>query len=254
MYEHRTLPRPATRRGLTLAAGAAVALLLSGVGTATAGQASSAATSATASVPQPAGERAVTPASESGGSESGVSQSGGPGSGVSQSRGSQSGGPGSGGPGSGVSVFGGLEVKVVEPYEPVVINDELRMGLLPTGRQNYVISSPDRFSAEIEAAKGYVGDDIRPDSISLGVSTEQGEVTLISGAWRLAGTPRDITVSFGNDIDYAAQIVRLPGKPGWGTFYLDTRGQDLPGSFTVTAHDQNGRAFAAVRHEPWLAG
>ncbi|MFE6281038.1 hypothetical protein [Streptomyces sp. NPDC057877] len=207
MSEHRSLPRPLTRRRVALASGAAVALLLTAVGSATAGQAEHASKPSAASAPR-----------------------------------------------SGAVVLGGLEVKVVAPYEPVDINADLQMGLLPTGRQNYVISSPDTFAEAVEAAKGYVGDDIRPDSISLGVDTEQGEVTLISGAWRLAGTPRDITVSFGKDIDYAAQLVRLPGRPGWGTFYLDTRGQDLPDTFTVTARDQAGKVFATLKHEPWPAG
>ncbi|GAB3655425.1 hypothetical protein [Streptomyces sparsus] len=156
-------------------------------------------------------------------------------------------------PTSGLAVLGGLEVKVVEPYEPVDINDDLQMGLLPTGKQNYVITSPDRFAAEIEAAKAYVGDNIRPDSISLSVYSEQGEPTLISGAWRLADTPRDVTVSFGHNIDYAAQIVQLPGKPGWGTFYLDVQDQGLPDTFSVTAYDKAGNAFASIDHEPWPA-
>lgn len=156
--------------------------------------------------------------------------------------------------GGDVSVFGGLEVKVVEPYEAVEISEEWHMGLLPQGEQNYVVSHPDRFAANVETAKEYAGDSIRPDSISLGVQSENGDVQLITGAWRLSEAPSTITVTFeGDDFGYAAQIVQLPGKPGWGTYYFDAKGWGLSESaFTVQAVDRDGDVFATHEYEPWL--
>ncbi|MEE1928615.1 hypothetical protein V1J52_10485 [Streptomyces sp. TRM 70351] len=155
-----------------------------------------------------------------------------------------------------VSVFGGLEVKVVQPYEPVDISETLQMGLLPQGKQNYVVSHPDRFAAGVEYAKGLVGDDIRPDSMSLGVSSENGEVRLITGAWRLAEAPREIRVTFGDDDwSYLAQIVQLPGSPGWGTYYFDVERWDLTEtSFTVEGVDEDGEVFDTLEHQPWPQG
>ncbi|MBB1254644.1 hypothetical protein H3146_14920 [Streptomyces sp. OF3] len=152
-----------------------------------------------------------------------------------------------------MSVRGGLEVRIVEPYEPLEINEETRLGLLPQGRQNYVVSHPDSFTANVEYAKGLVGDDIRPRSMSLGVQSENGEVTLITGAWRLSEAPREITVRFkGDNFGYAAQIVQLPGKPGWGTYYFDPKAWGLSKKeFTVEGVDRNGRVFDTVEHKPW---
>ncbi|MCZ7416360.1 MULTISPECIES: hypothetical protein [unclassified Streptomyces] len=221
MNENRTRHGRATRRRLAATTGAMATLLLAGAGIATADQPEPAPTRAQAAAPEAAvpGEA---PASES-------------------AR-------------SGLETFGGLEVKVVEPYEPVAIGEDWRMGLLPTGKQNYVVSPNERFAEDIESAKGYVGSDIRPDSISVGVYSESGEVQIIDGAWRLDETPREIIVSFGDNVDYAAQIVRLPGEPGWGTYYLDLRGQELPDSFTVIAKDADGDVFDTMDVEPWPAG
>ncbi|GAA4666018.1 hypothetical protein GCM10023347_18140 [Streptomyces chumphonensis] len=155
-----------------------------------------------------------------------------------------------------VSVLGGLEVEVVQPYEPVEISDTWHMGLLPEGRQNHVVTRPERYAADIETAKGYVGDDIRPDSMSLGVQSEYGEVRLITGAWRLAEAPREIRVTFeGDTFSHLAQIVRLPGRPGWGTYYFDAEGWGLSKTaFTVEGVDADGEVFDVVEHRPWPQG
>ncbi|MBB1243748.1 hypothetical protein GL263_09280 [Streptomyces durbertensis] len=152
-----------------------------------------------------------------------------------------------------VSVRGGLEVRVVKPYQPLEINEETRLGLLPQGRQNYVVSHPDSFAKNVEYAKGLVGDDIRPRSMSLGVQSENGEVTLITGAWRLTEAPREISVRFeGDNFGYAAQIVQLPGKPGWGAYYFDPKAWGLEKkAFTVEGVDRKGKVFDTLEHRPW---
>ncbi|MBW1598280.1 hypothetical protein [Streptomyces sp. JJ38] len=220
MNENRTRRRRTARRRLAVATGAVATVLLAGTGIATADQ------------PEPAPTRAQA-AAEAGAPEDA---------------------PALENAGSGLKPLGGLEVKVVEPYEPVDIGEDWQMGLLPTGKQNYVVSPAESYAANVEAAKGYVGSDIRPDSISVGVYSESGEVQIIDGAWRLDETPREITVSFGGNVDYTAQIVRLPGKPGWGAYYLDLRGQELPNTFTVIAKDADGEVFDTMDVEPWPAG
>ncbi|MBU7598055.1 hypothetical protein JGS22_010630 [Streptomyces sp. P38-E01] len=146
------------------------------------------------------------------------------------------------------SVRGGLEVIELEPYEALDIADDWQLGLLPEGRQNYVLSSPEQFEESVERAKQQIGDDIRPDSTSLHVSSEQGQVRLIAGAWRLAEAPMEITVYTEDGIGYAAQLVQLPGKPGWGTFHLDASGIEGLESFDVVAKDADGKVFSRHHH------
>lgn len=164
--------------------------------------------------------------------------------------------PGTAGPtgtSDGLQTMGGLEVKVVEPYEPAEIAPDLLMGLLPEGRQNFVVSHPDTYTESIEYAKGMAGDSIRPDSISLHVSSEDGRVELISGAWRLDETPREIVVEIAENVGYLAQLVKLPGNPGWGAFYLDTREiEGMGDEFTVTAHDADGAVFDEIDFAPFV--
>ncbi|MFF2375608.1 hypothetical protein ACFVUW_14630 [Streptomyces xiamenensis] len=139
----------------------------------------------------------------------------------------------------------GGELLEVEPYEPVVINDEYVLGLLPEGRQNYVIASPGQFASSLETAKGPIGDNIGADRISAGYSGEAGEVTLVKGSWRLAETPsRIVIVPQGGTGSHPATLVTLKGAPGWGVYYLDVA--DVPGlsqGFRVVAHDADGEVF-----------
>ncbi|MCK1798388.1 hypothetical protein MTQ01_20630 [Streptomyces sp. XM4193] len=148
------------------------------------------------------------------------------------------------------SVRGGLEVIELEPYEALDIADDWQLGLLPEGRQNYVLSSPGQFEESVERAKQQIGDDIRPDSTSLHVGSEQGEVQLIAGAWRLAEAPMEITVYIEEGIGYTAQLVQLPGNPGWGTFHLDTSGIEGLKSFEVVAKDADGKVFSRHSYSP----
>ncbi|MTE20149.1 hypothetical protein F0L17_13720 [Streptomyces sp. TRM43335] len=132
-------------------------------------------------------------------------------------------------------------VRVVRPYEPVEIGQGALMGLLPEGRQNYVVAwSPESFAASVEASKQYVGDDIRPNSLSGGISHSPERGTLITGAWRTDVDPARITVHT-VDGTYDAGMLRLPGDPGWGTYHLDTgHSNAMDGPVTVIAHAPDG--------------
>lgn len=147
--------------------------------------------------------------------------------------------------GAGVQPRGGIELREVEPYEPVEITEDAWMGLLPEGEQNYVVSPPAAFDESVEAAKGYPGTQLRPDSISSGYAAEDGRTTHITGAWRLDEAPSEIVVDVG-DFGYAAQLLALPGEPGWGTYYLDATAYELPDEVTVVAYDENGEVFDTV--------
>ncbi|UED87463.1 hypothetical protein [Streptomyces profundus] len=141
---------------------------------------------------------------------------------------------------------GGMDLIEVDPYEAVVINDAFVMGLLPEGDQNYVVSSPDSFDENVEAAKGFPGSQILPDSIGVGVYGEDDEIILIEGVWRLdEGVPFITVTPEGQDWGYGAQPVALEDEDGWGTFYFDPAAWDVVGvdSYTITASDADGEVF-----------
>lgn len=153
------------------------------------------------------------------------------------------------------SVRGALEPIELAPYEPLDINEDYQLGMLPEGKQNYVVSSPERFEESIETAKGYPGTNIRPNSFSLGTSAESGDVYLVDGAWRHEEIPSQIILSRpGEDFGWAAQIVHLPGETEWGTFYLSTTHLDDLDEFTVTAYDQDNEVFYEKDYESWASG
>ncbi|WP_052847631.1 hypothetical protein [Streptomyces avicenniae] len=157
---------------------------------------------------------------------------------------------------TGSAVAGDLEPLEVQPYTAVPIDDGTVMGLLTEGAQNYVVSDPAYFDEAIETARDLTGDSLLPDSISVGTSVEDGETQLVTGAWRLAEIPDAIIiVPEGADWGFAAQIVHLPGAPGWGTYYFDadTEGghSGLPTAYTVVAYDADGEVFDEVEVTPF---
>ncbi|MEW2635561.1 hypothetical protein AB0903_28980 [Streptomyces sp. NPDC048389] len=144
--------------------------------------------------------------------------------------------------------------RVVQPYEPVEMGQGARMGLLPQGRQNYVVAWGDDFAESVARSKKYVGDSIRPNSLSGGLYTD-GDDALFTGAFRSDVVPARITVRVGNGPEQEAGVLRLPGDPGWGTYYLDAAGDGaLKETVEVTAYGAHGGVLAALSYEPFLAG
>ncbi|WP_129843501.1 hypothetical protein [Streptomyces sp. RFCAC02] len=140
---------------------------------------------------------------------------------------------------------GGAPVEV-RPYEPVAISDRLVMGLLPEGDHNYVISAPEDFAEDIEAARLLPGNNLRPGSVSTGVSGDRGAASLIEGAWHLDRRPaRIMIIPVGRDTAYPATVVALAGEPDWGAYFFDaSRYPDFPLDFRVVAYDENGTVLA----------
>ncbi|RKN38504.1 hypothetical protein D7294_23800 [Streptomyces hoynatensis] len=137
----------------------------------------------------------------------------------------------------------------VRPYERVVINRETVLGLLPEGEQNYVITSPQYYAQQIEDAKRFPGNNVRPGSIGAGLLEDQNGARLIEGVWRLDETPARIMIEpEGEDTAYPATMVMLAGEPDWGVFYFDAaRSPSLPPDFDVTAYDEHGRVLAVTQ-------
>ncbi|MET7618115.1 hypothetical protein [Streptomyces sp. NPDC005408] len=139
--------------------------------------------------------------------------------------------------------------RVVQPYQPVEIGRGAKMGLLPEGRQNFVVGYED-FERAVEQAKGYPGSSIRPNSISGGIGSD-GDNIQFTGAYRTDTVPARMTLRLGKGAETEVSMLRLPGKPGWGTYYLD-----LPGSgpwrepVKVTAYDGNGKVLASLAFAP----
>ncbi|MFP8944355.1 hypothetical protein ACLIYM_23350 [Streptomyces fenghuangensis] len=136
-------------------------------------------------------------------------------------------------------------VRVVEPYEPVEIGRGALLGLLPEGRQNYVVSwgGPEAFREDVESARGMVGDSIRPGGLSLGHSSTPEGGVLYTGAFRTETEPARITVTAGGRT-WEAGMVRLSGDPGWGVYHVDAGRAGLGTRATVTAYGPDGTVLA----------
>mgnify|MGYP001265993016 CR=1 FL=1 len=142
---------------------------------------------------------------------------------------------------------GGIDPIVVDPYEPVVVNDRFVMGLLPEGEQNYVVSTPEDFAEDIEAAKDYPGSTILPNSVATGLYGEDDVIVLVEGVWRLdEGVPQIVVAPEGDPLSYGAQTVTLRNEDGWGTFYFDPSAWEAVATdtYTITAYDTDGEVFS----------
>ncbi|MDG9702718.1 hypothetical protein [Streptomyces sp. DH37] len=136
-------------------------------------------------------------------------------------------------------------VRVVEPYEPVEIGRGALLGLLPEGRQNYVVAwgGPEDFRESVERARDMVGDDIRPNTVSGGYTSSDGGEVMFTGAFRTDTVPGRITLETA-DGTFDAQMVRLPGDPGWGVYHHDAGRTDaLESDVVVTAYAPDGRVI-----------
>ncbi|MDH6229332.1 hypothetical protein [Streptomyces sp. MJP52] len=143
--------------------------------------------------------------------------------------------------------------RTVQPYQPVGIGQGAVMALLPEGRQNYVVAWTDVREA-VEQAREMVGDDIRPESLSGGISIDGADV-LYTGAWRTSTPPARITVRTADGAERDAGVLSLPGRPGWGTYYLDAAGSGTPqGTVTVTAYGPDGEVLATLAYEMFPTG
>ncbi|MFH9813926.1 hypothetical protein [Streptomyces sp. NPDC017230] len=143
--------------------------------------------------------------------------------------------------------------RVVRPYQPVEIGQGAKMGLLPEGRQNYVVAWDD-YAESVEQSKGNAGDSIRPNSLSGGLHTE-GDDALYTGAFRTDTVPSRITLRVDGAAEVEAGMLRLPGEPGWGTYYHDAAGDGAPReSVVVTAYGPGGSVLADLTFRPFPAG
>ncbi|MFF0447468.1 hypothetical protein ACFYT4_13855 [Streptomyces sp. NPDC004609] len=145
----------------------------------------------------------------------------------------------------------GAGPRVVRPDQPVrIAPGGARMALLTEGRQNYVVAFGDaEFRESLRQAKapGYIGDGIRPNSLSGGTLSEGGNV-LFTGAWRTDAVPARMTVRIGKGPARPAAMLRLPGRPGWGTYWLNAPGAgSLTETVTVTAYATDGKVLASLR-------
>ncbi|MGW4048507.1 hypothetical protein [Streptomyces sp. NPDC004721] len=143
--------------------------------------------------------------------------------------------------------------RIVRPYQPVSIGQGAVMALLPEGRQNHVVAWTDVREA-VEQARGMVGDDIRPESLSGGIAVDGADV-LYTGAWRTSTPPARIAVRTADGTERDAGVLSLPGRPGWGTYYLDATGAGTPrGAVTITAYGPDGAVLATLAYESSPAG
>ena len=140
---------------------------------------------------------------------------------------------------------------VLEPYEAVAVAPGWKLGLLPEGRQSYVLTESDNFDADMEYRRGeHLGDSIRPDSISGG--SVSGDTPHVSGSWRLAQPPQRITLTTEAGREFSADLFTLSGNPGWGVYNFHDTGVRPYDTFTLTAYDAQGEVFDTHEHTPWF--
>ncbi|MEU2979935.1 hypothetical protein [Streptomyces hirsutus] len=118
------------------------------------------------------------------------------------------------------------------------IGQGARTGLLPEGRQNYVVAR-ENYAESVERAKGCAGDSIRPDSLGGGPHTE-GDDAPYTGAFRTETVPACITLRIDGGAAVEAGMLRLPGDPGWGTYYAFGDASAADTGVTVTAYAGDG--------------
>ncbi|GGT04351.1 hypothetical protein [Streptomyces chromofuscus] len=135
----------------------------------------------------------------------------------------------------------------VSPYEAVDIGHGHRMALLPLGRQNFVVGTGD-IGAAIEAAEKALGDNLRPDSLSSGISID-GRTPLYFGAFRTDMVPSRIELLFDSGQRQTATALTLPGDPGWGTYYAFADASTVGTDYTVRAYGQGDEVLLEQRFQ-----
>ncbi|UCM88979.1 hypothetical protein [Streptomyces marincola] len=140
---------------------------------------------------------------------------------------------------------------VVRPFERVGVGQGMVMALIPSSDQKYVLADDTResFRRAVRDAYQYGGADLADGRISASFSfkwhTPEQEVPNIvfSGAWRADCGPSRITIEFEGG-SYEAELLRLPNRPGWGTYHADPGVRSMGnGDLVVTAYDAEGRVL-----------
>lgn len=140
------------------------------------------------------------------------------------------------------------EKQVVRPYKAKALSGGWWLGLLPDGRQNYLLAPNSTTKTEFDQRmadqrKKPSGDRLRPRSIGGGTDSEMGNIW---GSWRHPGQVR-ITVTIAGK-EREATLYSLPGTPGWGVYYLDARHLAPHTTYSVTAYDADGNIFDTQTH------
>ncbi|TDC20984.1 hypothetical protein E1265_19335 [Streptomyces sp. 8K308] len=140
------------------------------------------------------------------------------------------------------------DAEVVRAYEPIRIADDWLMALLPEGEQNFLISPDTSFQEVLEwqRANPETVPGIAPESLhaSFSMDVETEEIVLWGGGWRTDCGPARITVESirdGQTVEVRdAELLRLRGERGWGTFYFDG-GVTREDRMVLTAYDARGQ-------------
>ncbi|GAB2876998.1 hypothetical protein [Streptomyces mayteni] len=133
--------------------------------------------------------------------------------------------------------------RVVQPYEPVEVDEERVLALVPGGGR-YVLSHPDTFEENLRIVTAH--EDVLPllDGIDIGLNVLSAEARyLFDGLYRSDDRITRIVLDTG-DAEYEADLYVLPGDPDWGTFYLDTTDLELSGEMSLNAYDADGDLVA----------
>ncbi|MQS36234.1 hypothetical protein [Streptomyces katsurahamanus] len=149
-------------------------------------------------------------------------------------------------PGPAPTMLSPSHVRTVEPDRAFGIGREVRVALMSSGRQSFVVGA-EEIESGIAARTGRddVGENIGANSVSTGYSPQWG---LVSGAFRTDAVPRRIEVRALGGRSYTAALLRLPGDPGWGVYYafVDLGPRAV---YEVAAYASDGRVQARARYE-----
>ncbi|MBB1243750.1 hypothetical protein GL263_09290 [Streptomyces durbertensis] len=140
--------------------------------------------------------------------------------------------------------------RTVKPDEPVRLAAGVRLCLSEEGRQKYAVLEKTETAAGARCPSGPAtgtGDNIRERSLSSGYTSTTAEGVLrLYGVWRHDEVPSRVEVRAGGR-SYSAELFTLPGRPGWGVYFLDARALPRFTSYRVVGYDATGRPFATLR-------
>lgn len=125
--------------------------------------------------------------------------------------------------------------RIVQPYAPTPIGENLVMALRPDNGARYVIASPATFPSRMTAAEYLPRTPLPPTSLTLQLYRTDAGITAVTGTWSAPTPPSHITVTAAGHT-YTATLLHLPNTETWGTFYATATSFPTTTPITATAY------------------
>ncbi|NYI04523.1 hypothetical protein [Allostreptomyces psammosilenae] len=135
--------------------------------------------------------------------------------------------------------------RVVQPGERIEVGGGFVVWL--TAQDEHVVVDPEM--PDLEQAKKIIDDNVPEDTIGLR-SFARPDGTLFTGAYRGDGDLHRVTIT-SQGVTAEAQVITLPGNPGWAAYHLHNDELPPPGTdpddrVTITAYAADGTVLATL--------